>query len=60
VDLTQRRVQLKKKAIEKTKDNHKVDFVFADINNNICLLRKDGKKKFFSSEEELDTILENL
>ncbi len=57
VDLTKRRVGLKKKAIEKTKDNKKVRFAYADINNNICLLLEDGKKKFFNSEEELDSIL---
>ena len=60
VDLTQRRVQLKKKAIKLTKDNEKVDFAYADINNNICLLLKDGKKKFFNSEEELANILANI
>ena len=60
VDLTQRRVKLKKYVMEKTKDNQKVDFALADINNNICLLLKDGKKKFFNSEEELDSILGNL
>ena len=60
VDLTKRRVELKKKAIEKIAGNEKVAFAYADINNNICLLLEDGKKKVFNSEEELDTILGDL
>ena len=60
VDLTKRRVELKKKAVEKTRENDKVSFAYADINNNICLLLRDGKKKFFNSEEELDKILASI
>ena len=60
VDLTKRRVDLKKKAIAKTEHNPKVSFAYADVNNNVCLMLKDGSKKFFNSEDELDTILARL
>ena len=60
VDLTKRRVNLKMKAIEKITGNNKVNFAYADINNNICIMLSDGSKKFFNSEEELDTILNSL
>ena len=57
VDLTKRRFDLKKKAEEKTRDNPLVKFAYADVNNNICLMMEDGTKKFFNSEDELDSIL---
>lgn len=60
VDLTKRRVDLKKKAIEKTRDNERVSFVYADVNNNICLMLSDNKKKIFNSEDELDRLLANI
>ena len=60
VDLTKRRVDLKKKATEKVNGNEKVKFAYADMNNNTCLMLKDGSKKFFNSEEELDAILGKL
>ena len=60
VDLTKRRVDLKKKAIEKTRDNARVQFVYADVNNNICLMLSDSKKKIFNSEDELDRLLATI
>ena len=60
VDLTKRRVDLKKKAIEKTQNNNKVSFVYADVNNNICLMLSDDRKKIFNSEDELDRILASI
>ena len=60
VDLTKRRFDLKKKAQEKTKDNPKVKFSYADVNNNICLMLEDGSKKFFNSESELENILTKI
>ena len=60
VDLTKRRVNLKNVAIAKAGQNPKVSFAYADVNNNICLMLKDGSKKFLNSEEELDTILAKL
>ena len=60
VDLTKRRVDLKKKAIEKTQNNHKVSFVYADVNNNVCLMLSDDRKKIFNSEDELDRILASI
>ena len=60
MDLTKRRFSLKKFAYEKIKDNGLVDFVFADVNNNIGLRLKNGQFKFFNSEEELEKILGEL
>ena len=57
VDLTKRRFLLMKIAMEKTRNNDKVNFAFADINNNVCLILKNGEKMVFNSELELDTIL---
>ena len=57
MDFTKRRFDLKKKAEEKTRDNPLVKFAYADVNNNICLMMEDGTKKFFNSEDELDSIL---
>ena len=60
IDLTKRRFLLKKWAIELVKNNEKVDYVFADVNNNICLRLKDNSLKFFNSEDELRTILNSI
>ena len=60
VDLTKRRFLLKNMAIEKVKDNQKVKFAYADVNNNICLMLVDNKKLFFNSEYELDALLAKL
>ena len=46
--------------MEKTQDNPLVSFVFADINNNLCIKMNSGELKFLNSEYELDTILQNL
>ena len=59
-DLTKRRLLLKKLADERTKDNNKVKWAFADINNNVGLSLESGKLVFFNSEEELDKILDSL
>ena len=58
IDLTKRRFLLKKLAMEKTQDNPLVSFVFADVNNNICIRMANGEFKFFNSEYELNTILQ--
>ena len=60
LDLTKRRLDLKKLAIDKVKKIEKVQFVFADINCLLCLKTSDEKFMYFSSEEELDTILASL
>ena len=57
LDLTKRRYELKKKAINRVKDNPEVDFVFTDVNCNLCIRLKNGNLKFFNSEEELDNVL---
>ena len=61
MDLIKRKFELKKKA-QVTVKNYEdvVDFVFADVNNNICLRVKDSRFKFFNSEEELNKILRDL
>ena len=56
LDLTMRRLYLKKLAIEKTNNCEHVAFVIANIN---CRLT-NGLVKYFSSEEELDNILSSL
>ena len=60
VDLTKRRFDLKKAAEEKIKDNVKVKFSYADVNNNICLMLDNGTKKFFNSVAELDNVLDKI
>ena len=59
-DLTKRRFLLKKHAIEHVKGNDKVKFVFADVNNNICIMLASGVKKVFNSEYEFETLLKNI
>ena len=49
-----------KKAIEKVKDNEKIDFVFADVNCTLGMRLVDGTFKFFSTENELDNIIRRL
>ena len=60
VDLTKRRFNLKKKADEKIKDNPRVKFAYADVNNNICLMLDNDTKRILNSETELDTILASI
>ena len=59
-DLTKRRLDLKKLADEKVRDNEHVKFAFADVNNNIGLRLANDQVKLFNSEEELETILQSL
>ena len=59
-DLTKRRLDLKKLADARTKDNEKVNFAFADVNNNIGLRLADDRMAYFNSEDELDRILASL
>ena len=47
-DLTKRRLNLKKLADVKVKNNEKVKFAFADINNNIGLRLANEKVSFFN------------
>ena len=56
-DLTKRRLDLKKLAIEHVKDLQNVDFVFTDINCNLVVRFKDGQLRYFNSVEELNRIL---
>ena len=51
IDQTKRRFQLRKTAVDMVKDKPDVDFVFVDINCNLCIRFKDGVFKFFNSEE---------
>lgn len=60
LDLTKRRLKLKFKAIDATKDMEVVDFVFADVNCSIGMRLKSGKFLFFNSDYELDEILKKL
>ena len=60
IDLTKRRFILKKLVMEKTKDMAAVKFVFADVNNNVCIMLKSGKVLYFNSEPELDTLIQTI
>ena len=60
LDLSYRRSKLKKLAEDMIKGNDKVNFCFADINCSVCLRLHDGAFKYFNSEAELITILNNL
>ena len=59
LDLSYRRSKLKKLAEDMIKGNDKVNFCFADINCSVCLRLHDGAFKYFNSEAELVTILNN-
>ena len=59
-DLTKRRFILKKKAEEKVEGNPNIRFVYADVNNNICLRLTNEQKRIFNSIEELDAIIRGL
>ena len=59
-DLTKRRLDLKKLADAKTKDNEKVKFAFADVNNNIGLRLADDRMVYFNSVDELERTLASL
>ena len=60
IDLTKRRFDLRKKAEKLVENNQGVQYVFADVNNNIALKLTNGNLKFFNSEDELRTILGNI
>lgn len=60
LEFTKKSYDLRQKAREKVDNHPKVDFVFADVNCNLCLRLRDGTFVHFSSEEELDEIMKNL
>ena len=52
---------LNQKAIEDNdKDNEKVKFAFADVNNNIGLRLADDRMVYFNSVDELERTLASL
>ena len=53
IDQTKRRFELRKMAVEHVKGKPDVDFVFADINCNLCIRFSNGRYGFFNSENEL-------
>jgi uncharacterized coiled-coil DUF342 family protein len=60
LDLTKRRLDLLNFAIDKVKDYEMVHFAFCDINCKLCLRLNNGQYKFFNSEEELCSLLDDL
>ena len=56
IDQTKRRFNLRKMAVEFVKDKPEVDFVFVDINCNLCIRFKNNSYKFFNSEDELNNL----
>ena len=57
IDLTKRRFELKKLAIERIQGHPLVDFCFVDVNCNLCIRFSNGTYKYFNSTDELETIL---
>ena len=57
IDQTKRRFDLRKMAVDYCEEKPQVDFVFVDINCNLCLRFKSGEFKFFNSKEELVNIV---
>ena len=57
IDQTKRRFELRKMADDYVRDKPNVDFVFVDINCNLCVRLKNGDYKFFNSKEELTNIV---
>ena len=57
IDQTKRRFQLKKMAMDYVKTKLNVDFLFVDINCNLCIRFKNGQYKFFNSEEEMINVV---
>ena len=53
IDQTKRRFTLKRMAMDYVKSKPEVDFVFVDVNCNLCIRFKNNTYKFFNSEEEL-------
>lgn len=60
IDLTKRRFDLKKLADEIVKGNDNILFAMVDINCRLCLKLRNGNKRFFSSEDELNKIIEEI
>lgn len=60
LDLTAKRSQLLKYAKERVEGNENIDFVFPDINCRLGLKTTDGKFFFFSGENELEAVLDDL
>ena len=60
LDFTKKSYALRQRAREKVKGNEKVDFVFADVNCNLCLKLMDGSFVHFTTERELEQIVARL
>ena len=60
LDLTKRGYDIRKHAIEKVKNNPKIDFVFANVNCALGMRCVDGSFRFFSTVDELDKIVQSL
>ena len=57
IDQTKRRFELRKMAVDYVSEKPNVDFVFVDVNCNLCIRLKNGEFKFFNSKEELIDIV---
>lgn len=60
LDLTKRRLELKKLAMYKAEGHNLVEYALSDVNCSICIKLKSGEFRYFNSEEELDSILYSL
>ena len=56
IDQTKRRFELRKMAVKHCEDKLDVDFVFVDVNCNLCIRLKNGKFEFFNSNELINLV----
>ena len=60
LDITKRRIELKKRALALAKDDTRIDFVFVDVNCNPGMRLKSGKFLFFNSIPDLDKAMSEV
>ena len=58
-DLTKRRYEVLKKAINLVNANNDVDYVFTDVNCQLKVVSKDKRSSFFNDIDHLKKLLED-
>ena len=58
-DLTKRRYEVLKKAINLVNGNNDVDYVFTDVNCQLKVVFKDKRSSFFNDIDHLKKLLED-
>ena len=59
IDLTKRRYEVLKKAINLVNGNNDVDYVFTDVNCRLKVVFKDKRSSFFNDIDDLKKLLED-